>query len=123
MSPHEDDALKKLLRQVARNKGFMPLTPEQAQAEYDTAAREQISNNEIDLIIRRVVAGQPRDRFRFLPLGHAGADSAVNDEMLVLNRNAGALDPEIARRLEELRKHALEEDDDHHEEDEPRLEG
>ena len=43
MSPHENDALNKLLRQVAREKGLAPLSPEQAQAEYDAAEREQIS--------------------------------------------------------------------------------
>ena len=121
MNPQENDALKKLLRQVARKKGFAPLSPEQAQAEYDTAAREQLSKEEVERIVRRAVAGKPRRRFRPTPLSCAEEDSAVNDEMFVHNRNAGELDPETARKLEELRKDALA-DDNEAGQDESRLE-
>ncbi len=122
MSPHENDALKKLLRQVARQRGFTPLSLEQAQAEYDAAEHEQLSKEEIERIVHRVVAGKPRRRFRPLPTSYSEEDCAVNDEMLVLNRNAGELDPETARKLEELRNAALADDNDYGEEDEPRLE-
>lgn len=122
MSPHENDALNKLLRQVAREKGLAPLSPEQAQAEYDAAEREQISKDEIDRIVRRAVAGKPRPHSRRPPTARPVEGCPVNDEMLVLNRNAGTLDPETARKLEELREAALADDDDDSEEDEPRLE-
>jgi hypothetical protein len=121
MSPYDDDALEKLLRQVARKKGFAPLSPEQAQAEYDAAARERLSKEEIDRIVRNVVAGKPRRGFKPTPSSHAEESCAVNDEMLVLNRSAGDLDPEAARKIEELRRDALADDDDNGEEDEPRL--
>ncbi len=119
MSPYDNDALQKLLREVAQKRGFAPLSPEQAQAEYDAAPREPLSPEEIDRIVRHALAGKPPRRLRPTSPSYIEEESPVSEDMLVLNRNAGELDPETARKLDELRKSALAEDDD---EDESRLE-
>lgn len=107
-----------LMRRLARAKGFRRLTPEEALAEYDAAAPVALPKDQIDRIVRNVVAGRlpPRPHPAPQPSEHG---DAVDEEMLALNRNAGELDADTKRKLDELRKEAL--DGDGGGEDEIRL--
>ena len=67
--------------------------------------------------MRRVAAGKPF-RARKAPCEAApSAEAAVDEEMLVLNRNAGELDPEALKMIEELRRQALADDGDEDDEE------
>jgi hypothetical protein len=117
MSAHAEEPVADLLRRTARARGIAPLSPQQAQAAYDSAQPETLADRDIARIVRRVTAGKPyRARTRTVnpPLSE---ETVVNEEMLVLNRNPGENDPDALKAVEDLRREALaddreEEDDD-----------
>ncbi len=87
-----------------------PATPEEAEAQYEAAEEVPLTENQIDRIVGHACGGEP-PRYHQPSPGYE-ADKAdlshVEDDMLVLNRNAGDEDPEIQARKQELRKKALE---------------
>ena len=88
-----------------------PATPEEAEAQFDTAEEMPLGTNEIDRIVAHASAIgpsqlDPPDEPEWLDDVDT---SSVDQDMLVLNRNVGEQDPEIEAKLCELRREALEE--------------
>ena len=108
---HETDKFwQKAAKDLARRLGHAPLTPEEAQREFDSLPDAQLPDNEIDSIIDQVTSGEltvwtPTPTEDDAP----GFDcEAIDEDVLQLNRNEGQADAETDALLNELRRTALE---------------
>jgi len=89
-------------------RGLCPMTPEEADAEYDNAPAIPMTESEIQSIVDAAISGQalPREP----EVKHWAPDSdleAVEDEMLAMYREEGEPDAETDAIEEELRKRIL----------------
>jgi hypothetical protein len=109
-APHWNDVAEKLRRAM----GFCPPTPTEADQAMSGAGEIPMSKEDIEDIVADITGGAPTDCG--FHADHAWAQdldtSAVADDMLVMNRNPGEQDDEVEKRIEELRREALEDDDD-----------
>lgn len=109
---------------LRRALGLAPPTLGEAETEMAQAEEAPMSDVEISRIVNAATGPDAPASFDPEPdYDWAGEFSTqeVEDEMLVLNRDAGEEDPEVDRRIDELRKEALRDDDE--EDDETRLGG
>lgn len=101
---------------LRRALGLAPPTPEEADAEMAQAEEAPMTEEEIDRIVNAATSGTGCPIDEELEVDYSWLNSVetetVSEEMLVLNRNAGEEDPEVKKRLEDLRKKALEDDDE-----------
>jgi len=110
---HEADKFwQKVAEDLARQSGLAPLTPEEAQREFEALPDVRLSDSEIDSVIDQVTSGElgvwtptPIDTEML------GAESeAIEEDVCQLNRNEGQDDAETDELLDELRRRALEDE-------------
>ncbi len=97
---------------LARRSGVVPLTPEEAQKEFEELPDTKLSDSEIDSIIEQVTSGQLTN-WTPTPIDEQtlGLESeAIEEDVYQLNRNAGEADAETDKLLDELRHKALEDE-------------
>ena len=112
MTNEADKFWQKVEKDLARQAGLAPLTPEEAQKEFDELPDTKLSDSEIDSIMDQVTSGQLTD-WTPTPIDAQtpGLDSAaIEEDVYQLNRNAGEADAETDELLDELRRKALEDE-------------
>jgi hypothetical protein len=98
------------LLKLRRAMGLAPPTAAEADAAMANAAEVPMSDYEVRSIVESAVSGKPVDRELSADFGWTELlnTSEAENEAYAMNRNRGALDEETKKRLEELRKKALE---------------
>lgn len=114
MSNSADKRLDELTAKLRKLKGYSPLTPEEAEEAYANAPEEQMSDDEISGIVEQVVSGELASWDPSPDLGWLDDMnlSEVEEDALLLHRNAGESDPDADDTEDELRKEMLEDDDE-----------
>jgi hypothetical protein len=110
MSHEADKFWQKVAKGLARRSGHAPLTPEEAQKEFESLPDIRLSEAEIDSIVDQVTSGELAV-WTPTPLDDntTGFDcEAIEEDVLQLNRNEGQADAETDELLDELRRKALE---------------
>lgn len=110
MNHEADNFWKKVAKGLARRSGYAPLTPEEAQKEFESLPEIKLSEAEINSIVDQVTSGELAV-WTPTPLDDdtAGVDcKAIEEDVLQLNRNEGQADTETDKLLDELRRKALE---------------
>lgn len=109
-TPKWNDVAERLRRAM----GLCPPTPNEADQAIANADEVPMSEDEVRDIVSEVTKGKAQNH-SFHP-DHSwteGIDTnAVNDDMLVMNRNPGDEDDEVDKMVEELRREALEDDEE-----------
>lgn len=107
---HADEALRKL----RTLKGYSPLTPDEADAEFDAAPADSISQDEINSIVESIVSGEMASWEPVPDLGWTDEFDLdeVESDSLVLHRNEGEGDDEANAAEDSLREELLEDGDD-----------
>jgi len=123
------DAIDKFWQEVekdlAKKSGFAPLTPEEAEREFEELPDTKLPDSEIESIMAEVISGQLTD-WTPTPIDEQdlGTDAEVIEEdVYQLNRNAGEGDAETDGLLDELRRKALEDEPEDGQENETRMDG
>jgi len=112
MSHEAEKFWQKAAKHLARRSHFAPLTPEQAQKEFEAAPNMKLADDQIESIIDQVTSGElvvwtPTPAEDDAP----GFDSkAIEDDVMQLNRNEGQADAETDELLDEMRRKALEDE-------------
>jgi hypothetical protein len=112
MTNEADKFWHEVEKDLARQAGLAPLTPEEAQKEFEKLPDVKLSDPEIESIIDQVTSGElavwtptPVD------VEKPGMESqAIEEDVYQLNRNAGEADAETDELLDELRRKALEDE-------------
>jgi hypothetical protein len=112
MTHEADEFWQKVAKDLARRSGLAPLTPADAQKEFEALPDVRLSDSEIDSVIDQVTSGElavwtptPIDA------GIPGVESeAIEEDVYQLNRNEGQADVETDELLDELRRKALEDE-------------
>jgi hypothetical protein len=108
---HEADKFwQKVAKGLARRSGYAPLTPEEAQKEFESLPDTKLSEAEIDAIVDQVTSGELAV-WTPTPPADDTTDfdrEAIEEDVLQLNRNEGQADAETDKLLDELRRKALE---------------
>lgn len=108
---HETDKFwQKAAKELARRLGHAPLTPEEAQREFESLPDVKLSDDEIDSIVEQVTSGE-LTVWTPEPLIDEPAtfeSEAIEEDVLQLNRNEGQADEQTDQLLDELRRKALE---------------
>jgi hypothetical protein len=91
------------------------MTPEEIEAFLDATEDEPLPEDHIEEIVASIRAGsiphhEPEPDFSWLGVVH---DAEVEEEIYQLARNRGQDDAETLRRIEELRRKALDDDAEH----------
>jgi len=112
MSEETDKFWQEVEKDLARQAGFAPLTPEEAHKEFEELPDAKLEESEIDSIVDQVTSGQltvwtPAPIEEETP---ALEPQAIEEDVYQLNRNAGEADPETDELLEDLRRKALEDE-------------
>ncbi|MBL7132887.1 MAG: hypothetical protein ISS78_02200 [Phycisphaerae bacterium] len=97
---------------LGRQSGVSPLTPEEAQKEFEGLPDVALPESEIEAIIEQVTSGE-MTIWTPTPINEEapGLESqAIEEDVLQLNRNAGEGDAETDELLDELRRKALKDD-------------
>jgi len=111
-----DDAKKRAELAARLRKALGLATPSFEEADAEMAAAEEVpmSRDEINRIADAATEGPVDETYQpstdYSWMRELETDS-VSDEMVALHRNRGEEDPEVKRRIEELRKKALENDE------------
>ena len=110
MTSEADRFWQKVAKDLARQSGVAPLTPEEAQKEFEALPDAGLSDTEIDSIVDQVTSGElavwtPVSTDADLP---AADSEAIEQDVYQLNRNEGQSDAETDELLDELRRKALE---------------
>ena len=115
--------LPELLRKLRRAMGLAPPTAAEADAAMAKASESPMGDREIRSIVDSVVSGKSAKRELATDFGwtESLSTSDAENEAYAMNRNRGDLDEETKKRLDELRKKALEERGD--EDDQDRMAG
>ena len=110
MNNEADNFWHKVARGLARLSGCAPLTPEEAQKEFDSLPDTKLSEAEIDAIVDQVTSGELAVWTPTPPADDATGFNreAIEEDVLQLNRNEGQTDEDTERLLDELRRKALE---------------
>ena len=113
MSHDAEKRAEEMIHKLRKLKGFCPMTPEEADAAYDAAPADPISDDEIDSMINFVTSGgkapwEPRP-----DLGWADDmnTSEVEDDALQIHRNKGEDDADTTEE-DKLREEMLSDDED-----------
>ncbi len=125
MNDEADKFLKKAAKDLARRSGYAPLTPEEAQQEFDALPDVKLSDDEIASIVDQVTSGE-LTVWTPEPLDDEAATfetEAIEDDVMQLNRNEGQADAETDELLDELRRKALEDGQADGEEDATGMDG
>ncbi len=110
MNHDADNFWQKVAKGLARRSGYAPLTPEEAQKEFESLPDSKLSEAEIDSIVDQVTSGELAV-WTATPVDDAMTEfdpEAIEEDVLQLNRNEGQADAETDRLLDELRRKALE---------------
>ncbi|GAB4338302.1 MAG: hypothetical protein Kow0010_26650 [Dehalococcoidia bacterium] len=110
MNNEADNFWQKVARGLARRSGCAPLTPEEAQKEFDSLPDTKLSEAEIDAIVDQATSGELAV-WTPTPPDDDTTDfdrEAIEEDVLQLNRNEGQSDEETDKLLDELRRKALE---------------
>lgn len=112
MTNEADKFWQEVEKDLARQAGFAPLTPEEAQKEFEKLPDTKLPDSEIDSIMDQVTSGQLTDWNPTLVDETApGLESeAIEEDVYQMNRNAGEADAETDELLYELRRKALEDE-------------
>lgn len=107
--PKWSDVAEKLRRAM----GLCPPTPTEANHAISTAKELPMSQDEILDIVRAATQGEAQKAS--FHSDHSWTEEfdtkAVADDMLVMNRNPGEDDEEVDKKVDELRREALDEDE------------
>jgi hypothetical protein len=125
MTDAVDKFWKKLEKDLAKKSGFAPLTPAEAEMEFEELPDTKLPDSEIESIMEEVISGQLTD-WTPTPIDeqNLGIDAEVIEEdVYQLNRNAGEGDVETDGLLDELRRKALEDKPEDGQENETRIDG
>jgi hypothetical protein len=125
MANEADKFWQDVAKDLGRQSGVSPLTPEEAQKEFEGLPDAALPESEIESIIEQVTSGElavwtptPMDEETL------GLESeAIEEDVLQLNRNAGEGDAETDELLDELRRKALEEEPGDGQENETGMDG
>lgn len=107
-------AWTELAAKLRKALGLASPTVKNADAEMAAAGEIPMSEEEVAQIASAAASSPPDETFEFdtdYSWIKEVETGAVSEEMLVLNRNRGEDDSEVERRIEELRKKALEDDE------------
>ena len=112
MTSEADKFWQKVAKDLARQSGLAPLTPEAAQKEFEALPDVKLPDSEIDSTMEQVTSGElavwtptPID------VETQGVESeAIEEDVYQLNRNEGQADAETDELLDELRRKALEDE-------------
>jgi len=118
MSNNPEKRADEALQKLRKLKGYCPLTPEEADAEFDAAPAEPISDIEISSIVESIMSGEMTSWEPVPDLGwidELDLDEVESDS-LVLHRNEGEGDEESNAAEDSLREELLEDGDDTEEE-------
>lgn len=113
MTHDADKFWQKVAKRLARRSGYAPLTPEEAQKEFESLPDSKLSETEIDSIVDQVTSGELAI-WTPTPADDDTSDfdrEAIEEDVLQLNRNEGQADAETDKLLDELRRKALEDGD------------
>lgn len=116
-----DDAKKWswVVARLQRALGFALPTIGEAEADMAEAEEVPMSDGEIRRIVEAATATDaptPVDPEPDYEWTSEFTSEGVEEDMLVLNREAGEEDPEVTQRIEQLRKEALSDDEKEHDE-------
>ena len=112
MTNEADKFWQEVEKDLARRAGFAPLTPDEAQKEFEKLPDANLSDTEIDSIVEEVTSGQLTD-WTPTPIDEqiVGLESeTIEEDVYQLNRNEGEADAETDELLDELRRKALEDE-------------
>ena len=121
MSHDAEKRADKVLHKLRKLKGFCPMTPVEADAAYDSAPADAISDDEIDSLIDFVTSGGEASWEPKPDLGWTDEEniSEVEDDALQLHRNKDEDDGDTTEE-DKLREELLSDDE---EEDEDGVDG
>lgn len=110
MNPESEKFWRRIAKGLARRTGHAPMTPEEAQKEFESLPDEKLPDDQIEDIIDRVTTGEFTDWTPATPeFDMPELDcQAIEEDVLQLNRNEGQADAETDKLLDELRRKALE---------------
>src|SRR4051812_27148285 len=112
MSHDAEKRAEEMLHKLRKLKGFCPMSPEEADAAYEAAPADQISDEEIDSMIDFVTSG---GRASWDPTPDLGwieeSDLEVEDDALQLHRNKGEDKGDTAAE-DKLREELLNDEED-----------
>lgn len=116
---------EQIAKGLARRTGHAPMTPDEAQKEFESLPEDKLPDGQIEDIIDRVTSGElavwtPATPDFDMPEFDC---EAIEEDVLQLNRNEGEADAEADELLEELRRKALEDGHDNGQEDTPGMGG
>jgi len=114
MKPESEKFWRQIAKGLARRTGHAPMTPEEAQKEFESLPDEKLADEQIEDIIDRVTSGELID---WTPATPEFDCESINEDVLQLNRNEGEADPETDELLDELRRKALEDGQGHGQEE------
>lgn len=123
MNKHEEDAARELAKRLARMSGMGPLSKEEAERLYRTAEPKPFTNAEVESFVEATKRGVAQPKRANRAETNTFQDADVEESLAAMHRNEGALDPDVAKSLEDLREEMLDEEDEDGEDDEPRVEG
>ncbi len=113
MSHDAEKRAEEAIHKLRKLKGFCPMTPEEADAAYDAAPPDPISDDEIDSLIEAVTSGgkaswEPKPDLRWTEEEN---NSGVEDDALQLHRNKGEDDGDTTEE-DKLREELLNDEED-----------
>lgn len=113
MSHDAEKRAEEAIKKLRKLKGFCPMTPEEADAAYDAAPADLISDDEIASLIDFVTSGGKASWEPKLDLGwtHEENTSEVEDDALQLHRNLGEDDGDTTEE-DKLREEMLSDDEE-----------
>lgn len=119
MSTNPEKRAEEALQKLRKLKGYCPLTPEEADAEFDAAPADPISKDEINSIVESIMSSEMASWEPVPDLGWTeGLDlDEVENDSLVLHRNEGEGDDEANAAEDSLREELLDDGDDTEDED------
>ncbi|GAB4196932.1 MAG: hypothetical protein Kow00105_11080 [Phycisphaeraceae bacterium] len=110
MNPDTDKFWKQIAAGLGRHTGLAPMTPEEAQAEFEALPDDPLSDAQIEDIIECVTSGELADWTPPVPDFDTREFECqgIEEDVLQLNRNEGDGDEATDELLDELRRKALE---------------
>lgn len=103
--------------------GMGPLSKDDAERLYRTAEPKQFTKAEIETFVEATKRGATEPKRAKCPDANTFQDAEVEDSLAAMHRNEGALDPDVAKTLEDLREEMLDEEDEDGKDDKPSVDG
>ena len=112
MPDKPDKFWQDVAKDLAQQAGFSPLTPDEAQREFEALPDVALPESEIESVIEQVTSGELAvwTPTPVNPEATGPESQAIEEDVLQLNRNAGEGDSETDDLLDELRRKALEDE-------------